>query len=200
MLHLNRAIRPCHLSMILVKCVYICLCVTVDVCVHVSLYLFARPGKSTSTAVVSFFVSPHLPLPPKQPTAVGVNPRRANPVTPPLRQGHWNAATTRSVDAVGQACLKHVIGDGQDGLWGRRYLKATTTTSPLPRDASRGVYGDDDGVRWSTLMLAARLQGMLALGHGLTIARALTATARVSEGGDWKLVDALPVQVKRGGF
>lgn len=60
--------------------------------------------------------------------------------------------------------------------------------------------GDEDeeggeGVR-SMVLLAARLQGAVAVGRGPAVARALTATVRPA-GGEWMLARAGPVQVRQ---
>lgn len=128
------------------------------------------------------------------------------------------ANTTRHIDALGEASLEHIVG-GPGNLWARAFFSREESSSTSDRNNGEdnnnpGVSSRrDDGVSAATaasgpggeeyegmglwapeILLAARLQGAVAMGRGPAVARALTTTVPPF-GGEWMLPHARPVQV-----
>ncbi|CBJ30077.1 hypothetical protein Esi_0173_0017 [Ectocarpus siliculosus] len=98
-----------------------------------------------------------------------------------------DADTAHDVNAVGEASLGHVVG-GPDNLWARSFFE--------PEDGNRehdSVAAAAGAAPSPLMLLAARLQGAVALGRGPAVARSLTAVV-LPRGGEWMLPRARPVQ------
>ncbi|CAN0315591.1 unnamed protein product, partial [Ectocarpus sp. 12 AP-2014] len=96
-----------------------------------------------------------------------------------------DADTAHDVNALGEASLEHVVG-GPDNLWARPFFET--------KDGNGEHNSAVAGAAPSPLMLlAARLQGAVALGRGPAVARSLTAIV-LPRGGEWMLPRARPVQ------
>lgn len=124
-----------------------------------------------------------------------------------LQQG-LDADTALRVDAVGKASLEHIVGS-PGNLWARSFffddggdnsnnnetdLCSGGGFSTAAEAAMAGERGES-GFSAPMMLLAARLQGAVAVGRGPAVARALTATVS-PRGGEWMLPSAVPVQVR----
>lgn len=99
-----------------------------------------------------------------------------------------DADTAHDVNAVGKASLDHVVG-GPDNLWARPFFETVGGNGEHNSAAAAGAAPSP------LMLLAARLQGAVALGRGPAVARSLT-TLVLPQGGEWMLRRARPVQVK----
>lgn len=110
---------------------------------------------------------------------------------------------------MGQDSLQHIVG-GPENLWARPFFTQGSKFNG-ERDLRRSHPGNFEGPMAETatekegggsallseplMLLAARLQGAVALGRGPAVARALTATVVSARGGEWVLPRVRPVQV-----
>lgn len=129
-------------------------------------------------------------------------------------QEDLDADTELHINALGEASLEHIVG-GPESLWARPFFLSEESSSDDNEDSSPGfsstgeggvvpaaaaavttLGGEDDwrGLSVPLMLLAARLQGAVAMGRGPAVARALTATVPPF-GGEWMLPRARPVQV-----
>lgn len=127
---------------------------------------------------------------------------------------------------MGEASLEHIVG-GPDSLWACPFFSRSEEGSSGDGDdddnndngnGDGSGNGNDPGVLAAAaaaasevggeghqggelsvplMLLAARLQGAVAMGRGPAVARALTSTVPPF-GGEWMLPRARPVQVIRG--
>ncbi|CAN0235762.1 unnamed protein product, partial [Ectocarpus sp. 4 AP-2014] len=97
-----------------------------------------------------------------------------------------DADTAHDVNAVGEASLDHVVG-GLDNLWARPFFETEDGNGEHYSAAVAGAAPSP------LMLLAARLQGAVALGRGPAVARSLTAVV-LPRGGEWMLPRARPVQ------
>ena len=127
---------------------------------------------------------------------------------------------------MGEASLEHIVG-GPDSLWARPFFHRSEEGSSGDGDdddnndngnGDGSGNGNDPGVLAAAaaaasevggeghqggelsvplMLLAARLQGAVAMGRGPAVARALTSTVPPF-GGEWMLPRARPGQVTRG--
>lgn len=122
-------------------------------------------------------------------------------------QQDLDADTALCADAVGEASLKHIVG-GSGNLWARPFFCHDSDSGNSKEidpfvaggvltAAEVGLAGEREGDVFSAprMLLAARLQGAVAVGRGPAVARALTATVS-PRGGEWMLPSAGPVQVR----
>ncbi|CAB1109957.1 unnamed protein product [Ectocarpus sp. CCAP 1310/34] len=97
-----------------------------------------------------------------------------------------DADTAHDITAVGEASLDHVVG-GPDNLWARPFFETKDGNGEHHSAAVAGAAPSP------LMLLAARLQGAVALGRGPAVARSLTAVV-LPRGGEWMLPRARPVQ------
>lgn len=145
------------------------------------------------------------------------------PVVGGFQEG-LDADTALHINAVGEASLEHIVG-GPESLWARPFFsRSEESSSGDGDDDDNNDYGNGDGndpgvqaaaaaaaaasevggeghqggeLSVPLMLLAARLQGAVAMGRGPAVARALTSTVPPF-GGEWMLPRARPVQVTRG--
>lgn len=117
-----------------------------------------------------------------------------------LQQG-LAADTALRVDAMGESSLEHIVG-GPGNLWARFHFDDSDNRNDIDPCLGGGVLtvskaaeGEGSVHSASLMLLAARLQGAVAVGRGPAVARALTATVS-PRGGEWMLPNAGPVQVR----